>query len=230
MYYTYLWLREDGTPYYVGKGFGRRYKQRHRIGNAPPLGRIVFYIAKDELDAFETEVALIWYYGRKDLGTGCLRNFTNGGEGASGFSKEVIARRVAKFSKARMGHTVTEETRSKMRKGICAHGHKRIPGSGSCAVCRKNRATGAPLGPKPKPFCKRGHLKTKHGNGEACQQCVNEKRNTIGRCTISPGILKPYCTRGHKRSADNVYASGECKICAKQKSAERREKIRRQNV
>jgi hypothetical protein len=82
MFYTYVWLREDRTPYYVGKGSGYRAYNRHRVGNAPPLGRIVFYIAKNESDAFGTEIALIWYYGRKDIGTGCLRNLTDGGEGA----------------------------------------------------------------------------------------------------------------------------------------------------
>ena len=81
MLYTYVWLREDGTPYYVGKGSGSRaYKTHKRHGCAPPLGRVVFYIAKDEAEAFENEIALIWYYGRKLLGTGCLRNMTDGGE------------------------------------------------------------------------------------------------------------------------------------------------------
>jgi NUMOD3 motif-containing protein len=84
MFYTYMWLRENGTPYYVGKGSGDRAYIKHRVGNAPPLDRIVFYIAKDEADAFDIEVSLIWYYGRKDAGTGCLRNLTGGGEGPSG--------------------------------------------------------------------------------------------------------------------------------------------------
>ena len=86
MFYTYLWMREDGTPYYAGKGKRRRAFIAHSIGSPPPKDRIVIYPAESEQDAFDTEVALIWYYGRKDLGMGCLRNFTNGGEGASGAS------------------------------------------------------------------------------------------------------------------------------------------------
>jgi len=88
MFYTYLWLREDGTPYYVGKGFGRRAHIDHwlkgRVRRVPPKERIVIYPAESEKDAFDTECALIWYYGRKDLGTGILRNLTDGGEGPSG--------------------------------------------------------------------------------------------------------------------------------------------------
>ena len=99
MLYTYVWLREDGTPYYVGKGKDYRAYNKHRVGNAPPLGRIVFYIAKDETDALETEMSLIWYYGRKDTGTGCLRNRTDGGENPPSWkgrkqSKEHIRKRV----------------------------------------------------------------------------------------------------------------------------------------
>ena len=84
MFYTYMWLREDGTPYYVGKGSGDRVCAWHkRMGNAPK-DRVVVYIAIDEADAFEMETLLIWYYGRKDIGTGILRNLTDGGEGPAG--------------------------------------------------------------------------------------------------------------------------------------------------
>jgi len=82
MYYTYLWLREDGTPYYVGKGFGNRAYVKHSHKFPPPTKeQIVVYPAVSEAEAFEAEIALIWYYGRKDLGLGCLRNLTSGGEG-----------------------------------------------------------------------------------------------------------------------------------------------------
>jgi len=79
-----MYLRVDGTPYYVGKGSGIRAYAKHRtrggITYKPPTKeRIVIYPALSEADAFETEIALIWYYGRKDLGTGMLRNRSDGG-------------------------------------------------------------------------------------------------------------------------------------------------------
>jgi len=81
MFYTYLWLREDGTPYYVGKGKGNRgfTSHKHRQ-NCPPLDHILIQEFLSEDDAFEAEKLLIAYYGRIDLGTGCLRNMTPGGD------------------------------------------------------------------------------------------------------------------------------------------------------
>jgi hypothetical protein len=117
MFYTYLWLREDGTPYYVGKGCGNRaYKKHRKHGWPPPIDRIVFYVARDEAESFENEVALIWYYGRKDLGTGCLINLTNGGEGISGAKLGVRSEEHKnKLRKVHLGRKASKETREKQR-------------------------------------------------------------------------------------------------------------------
>jgi hypothetical protein len=86
MFYAYLWLREDGTPYYVGKGKEYRgfVNKSHRVFRPKDKNLIIIQHHENEKDAFEAEKFLIDYYGRKDTGTGCLRNMTCGGEGASG--------------------------------------------------------------------------------------------------------------------------------------------------
>ena len=87
IYYTYAYLREDGTPYYIGKGHGNRcYESRGRQFPVPKnKSRILFLKTKlTEEEAFKHECYMISVYGRKDLGTGILRNLTDGGEGSSG--------------------------------------------------------------------------------------------------------------------------------------------------
>jgi hypothetical protein len=84
-YYTYAYLREDGTPYYIGKGRGNRiYCKQGRPCNSPPRDRIIKLKQNlTEEEAFKHEIYMITIFGRKDLGTGILYNRTNGGEGAS---------------------------------------------------------------------------------------------------------------------------------------------------
>ncbi len=127
MFYTYLYLREDGTPYYVGKGSGNRAftSAGHRT-KVPPRDRIIIYPAESEADAFETEVALVWYYGRKDLGTGCLRNLTHGGENPPNWKgKKRSVHQRESLSAARKGLAFSKETKQRMSKAAKA---RLIPG------------------------------------------------------------------------------------------------------
>jgi hypothetical protein len=84
-FYTYQWLRKDGTPYYVGKGCNNRgfYGFGRRVQPPPDKTRILVTFHASEEDAFAEEKLLIAKWGRKDLG-GVLYNYTDGGEGTSG--------------------------------------------------------------------------------------------------------------------------------------------------
>lgn len=138
-YYTYAYLREDGTPYYIGKGTGRRaYSLNHRI-NLPPKDRIL--ILKEfanECDALRHEIYMIAVLGRKDLGTGILQNLSDGGTGgASGYittpqvrslrSNRMMGNKIwsgrshdneakEKVSKARKGKKLSKEHIDKLKK------------------------------------------------------------------------------------------------------------------
>ena len=84
-YYTYAFLREDGTPYYIGKGKGKRAYDKKRSVFIPPKERVIF-LKKNltEEQAFEHEKYMIFLFGRKDNGSGILLNKTDGGDGVSG--------------------------------------------------------------------------------------------------------------------------------------------------
>ena len=84
IFYTYAWLRVDGTPYYIGKGSrGRAFDRRRKY--CPPGDRVLI-LKKNltESEAFRHEVYMIALFGRKNIGTGILHNKTDGGDGATG--------------------------------------------------------------------------------------------------------------------------------------------------
>jgi hypothetical protein len=106
-YYTYAYLREDKTPYYIGKGIGNRAYVSHMRKDDKNLlpkdkSRII-YLKQNltEEEAFKHEIYMIAVLGRKDLGTGILHNRTDGGDGGSSKYKHLTENERKEYELAR---------------------------------------------------------------------------------------------------------------------------------
>ena len=147
MYYVYSYLREDCSPYYIGKGSGNRAYTKGPKEVKPPKDKSRVRILKENLteeDAFLVEKLYILMFGRKDLDTGILRNKTDGGDGASGtiVSPETRRKRSErmkgvkrpqwiydKIAASNRGKKASAETRAKLsaagKNRKCSEEHKR---------------------------------------------------------------------------------------------------------
>lgn len=120
-FYVYAYLRKDGSPYYIGKGVDERAYAPHIRGQGSitpsDKSRIVFLEKNlSNVGACALERRYIAWYGRKDLGTGILRNLTDGGDGTRGIRRTISEETRAKIAATNTGKTHSESTKDKMRK------------------------------------------------------------------------------------------------------------------
>lgn len=135
-FYVYAYIRENGSPYYIGKGTGRRAYQKnkktHKFVNVPKKEKIIILFNNlTEEFALKKEKELILKYGRKIDG-GILVNITEGGE--KGFP-------------CMKGKKHTEESKKKMSE---SHKGKTVWNKGLVGVQTHNDETKQKLSKKAK--------------------------------------------------------------------------------
>ena len=108
-FYIYAYLREDGSPYYIGKGSAKRAWSKNHLVTVPKnkFKIVIMESNLTEIGAFSLERFYIRWYGRKNLNTGILRNLTDGGEGTSG--RKFSNKHKQKISKSLSGKKFSDE-------------------------------------------------------------------------------------------------------------------------
>ena len=159
-YYVYAYLRKDNTPYYIGKGKGYRAWSKDHSVNLPKNKSKIIIIESNltELGAFALERRYIKWYGRKDNGTGILRNMTDGGEGGM---SESTKEKISKTNKGQIpwckGCNLTVQHKKKI--GLANKGKKR-----NCGIKNRNYGKGHLMSGSNNPNSKKWQLIDKMTN------------------------------------------------------------------
>lgn len=193
-----------GSPYYIGKGRDKRAYKKNPVEIKAPKDKsqiIILFGGLSEQEAFDIEMRLIEKHGRIDLGTGCLRNRTNGGEGNAGAirSVEMKARNAAahrgrrhtpearaKMSASRFGKVQSEETKARISaKHI---GREKGPMSEECKLKLSISLTGRK---RSKEFSEnlsrvlKGHIITKETRDKIAASLTGKKMSLESRAKMS---------------------------------------------
>ncbi len=205
-FYVYQYIRAvngkhglAGSPYYVGKGSGRRAWSRRHFSKPPSDPKQIEIVCDgmNEMDALQLEMFLIHLHGRIDRETGCLWNRTDGGELTPAFRGNTSGMKGKKHS---------PESRATM--AAAKLGRKTGPHSAEWSA---NIAAGNRGKKRSAEYCARmsAALKGKPKQPRSAEHCEAIRQAKLGRkrpdmVSGSPICMKSAATRtGQKRGKYN---------------------------
>lgn len=130
MAYVYRHIRLDkNEPFYIGIGKLPNYKRAYETQKRNDFWRNV--VAKTDYEveilfdnitweeAEKKEIEFIALYGKRDNGTGCLVNISDGGGGSKGFKhSEEAKKKISLASKNMVRKPISEKTKQKIRETL----------------------------------------------------------------------------------------------------------------
>ncbi len=150
-YYVYMLFDWRGNPFYVGKGKeGKRRREYSHERASCPINWLKNNVIEQTwimLDDIPKLVLLINTLGRLDLGTGCLTNMTDGGQGTSGYkygrerslkanANQTIAQRSENSRRANASQTQEQRRARQLRAAAKYTAERRSERSRAAALAR----------------------------------------------------------------------------------------------